>query len=498
MKNLHVAMIYEENRHSNFSKIENWAFDDFGVRIAPTPKCSAHEAYQSGIRIRTDYTDSEKFSTRLMTEGEIGCAFAHYSAIKNFFKNSESGSYLLLFESDAKIENQEGITKAVQKSIDLRLDFCKFGWQDLEESKDIVILDLDDDFIRYRKTWLCHAYMLSYEFAKFLIEYIEERCGLYTYDDLINDAISQTHSFFQLAHWRNSELVIQDPSYNSQTKAKPRETKSEVYGSFSVVSDLKHQGYLRLQDSLQNYNWEYENTILCHWHGHDMSESPGGFQKIIEMWNKLNELEIDDDSIIIHLDGYDTLVTCSPQTLIETWKANFDWEDRVAFGAEEVLWPPPENEDDPRNFGAPYLNSGCYIGLWKNLKIVFQEILSKYPDWRYNPRIFDRDDQEEIAKYAAKNPIIELDVSRCLFFNLNDLHENENLSLLFDPYTNDRRFVYQIDGDIPVRPCVLHGNGKSDEFLPTLLNWDLSASKGIFVSATQPQVDMLRIFPNNK
>jgi len=168
------------------------------------------------------------------------------------------------------------------------------------------------------------------------------------------------------------------------------------------------------------------NLIEVEWIGHDLSQKPGGGQKVMHLRKHLlddfDNGHVEDHDVILFCDSYDVIVNDSVDTLIERY---YDSAKSLLFAGENVCWPDLDVQDQQLELysnsgfvGSPYLNSGLFIGNARFLKSFLKGADIAIED----------DDQLFYQKEFLKNPVqIGIDYESYVFQCLANTDENEVL-----------------------------------------------------------------------
>lgn len=410
--------------------------------------------------------------------GEIGCALAH---IKAWEKVVELGRDCLILEDDAVPLHNDTYDRIRKLSTDGLIarhwDFMYLGRQRIMNDKPI-----DNDICEPGMSWLLHAYVLRPSGARKLLE-THYQNHLFSVDNYVPvmynngfDGIDEEFSSYEKmnAIAVTVDLFGQRYPYTAQTVDK-RLAHTSIDGSPEIFwpgTDPKEHLYCHLYcasdmnkadillDSLQRHQWGSSFNIFPideTWIGGSM-EGPGGAQKVLKLKSVLDLIE-DPEAIVVFTDAYDVMVLQGSDMVVRDWLENFDWKHKVTFAAENILWPGNTNKQvleqipgySHAGFGEyseAYLNSGCFIGLVKNVREVVEYAL----EFINKP---DDDDQAAYQMVYLQSELIELDDERILFQCLNDADQD---SISFDGQwcSNNRTRKH---------PLILHGNGPSKGML---------------------------------
>lgn len=184
--------------------------------------------------------------------------------------------------------------------------------------------------------------------------------------------------------------------------------------------------------------------------------------------NFLNE--IDDDEIILFLDGYDSIIVANEEEILSKY---IQLNKGVAFSAEINCWPDNDLAKlfPYTNSTFKYLNSGGFIGRSKLIKnILNQEVEEK-------TNFINSDQYLWIKRFLKNQKTIGLDYN-CKIFNtfysdlddelttdrsLSDDHMRKKLVWFRNNYSFQGSRIYNKETE--EYPCILHFNGVSKHLL---------------------------------
>ena len=178
----------------------------------------------------------------------------------------------------------------------------------------------------------------------------------------------------------------------------------------------------------------------------DDMKSFAGMPKIDAMRSFLKDLP--DQTIVLFMDGYDTIFTDNPALCIERfWQIGSD----IVFGAERALWPlatPEQTNQWPRT-GTPYryLNSGLYIVKAWALRAFFD---LEAEDDLGDDQLFCQHRYLICNKEESPKVSVSLDAEAYIFQN----HEADVQMLggqLWNPITNCCGVIYHGNGGVEAK-----------------------------------------------
>ena len=369
---------------------------------------------------------------RPMLVGEVGCAISHLRVWEKIANSDKNG---IILEEDA-----------VYTDIDLK-------------QIDSLLNEYDSVWLGHRENTMgywynAHAYAITPETARYLLCQGFSQ-SLVPVDEFLPFALTggEFGAYRGGLAEKKQNYFFQPPIVRQiERKYRPsaiEETEQVDIKNFHLITvATEKQKAVRLTDTAAKFGWPI--TILGSedsWR--DDMYGTGGFPKI-EFVRKFVE-DIDPDTIVIFMDGYDTFINDTKETVLERF-LGFDVD--LLIGAEENLWPDFDYGTDYPESHTPYryLNSGQYIGRAGAIKKFLEKTDEDEGDddqaffhrrflWHKNR--FDWDGAVNVA----------LDYEAYIFQN----HEPSVQKLgeqLYNPITG-------------CCPCTYHGNGgeyEKDEF----------------------------------
>jgi GR25 family glycosyltransferase involved in LPS biosynthesis len=410
---------------------------------------------------------------RNQTKGELGCALSHINIWKEVVK---SGNITMIFEDDARLTidietMREAIDDAYHILDSTDYEFIYMSRQNLQPCKETFI-HIYPDFVEPRYSWLTHAYMITPEGAAKLLACKEFMNHTIPVDEWVPFAIDKGYNNQLWSREKVAEPIkalaytnpnaIRQGSYLNQTSHTEPENSTIIYRTdpatvkyvvATVASDIKHGGFQILMDSLETHGWNLDacfNIITDDkWGGSDMS-GPGGGQKVNLLKAFIDEYELNDDIVLIFVDGYDVLLNATPWNLMRRWLENFD-TGSVTFAAEKSCWPDTAKAEememiaDHNGYSGEYvyLNSGTFIGRVKDIKAIVNWADIENSD----------DDQLHYQQQYINGGLIELDHNCLLFQTMSRAMDDVEI----DPM--DGNIINKVFGTMPM---ILHGNGDEE------------------------------------
>ena len=205
----------------------------------------------------------------------------------------------------------------------------------------------------------------------------------------------------------------------------------------------------------------------------------GHFMKDLEVINYLKNPQINDQDIIIFVDGFDTLLLSGKEEIIEKFKTfNCD----ILLSVENVGSLSFIHSAVFQKVKGKFINTGLYMGYAKALREFLQDMYSQEFDKKSN--------QKTWANYLErKNDYsqIELDINSEIFLNYSFTTTNKIIS------KNKR--VYLEDSI----PCFIQGNGCED--LSKIIkntgyqDYDINSDKRTFKVIESNLKSIIHIYP---
>ena len=343
---------------------------------------------------------------RKMLIGEFGCAVSHLRVWGRIASSNMNG---IILEEDAI--------------------FSSINVSEVDE----LLKKNDSVWLGYRLNSLgywynCHAYAITPETAKTLIDGFSD--AIIPVDEWVPLKLKNRKNFFYMP-----EIVTQ---ISRDARPSTIEGEEKVINFYMVTVATEPEKMWALEQSAKKYYIEITNLGENHpWR--DSMTTLGGMPKI----QLVNEYlaTIDGEDIVLFMDGYDTFLADSPQTILERF---IQMEADIVFGAESECWPLPENASLWPDTGTPYryLNSGLYIGRAKAL----HDFISQSQDGSSN-----NDDQLYCQNRYLNNKTpwkVKLDTEGYIFQN----HEPD-IRVVEGQLWNDKTGCCG---------CIYHGNGGDD------------------------------------
>ncbi len=171
--------------------------------------------------------------------------------------------------------------------------------------------------------------------------------------------------------------------------------------------------------------------------------------------------DVDDNELVLFVDAFDVLLLPDAANIARIFADSFTAA-KVVLGGEKACSPDksltPVFPDLDYNKPFQFLNSGSYIGLVKNVKMMLEDVSSDIAEHHAftgaSPMALD--DQRWFTRYYLRNPgVAQMDVEGVMFHTLHDI-EPEELSIKKD----EAGVVTGLNSNVTgVSPCLIHGNG---------------------------------------
>ena len=365
---------------------------------------------------------------RRITKGEVGCILSHIKAWKICLDLQEP---ILILEDDVEVVDSsypEKIAHYIKE-----YDFLYIAKRLVEGAPEHINNDLETPAFSY---W-CSAYCITPKVALALLDYFNTK-PLIPADEVV-PAILDLHRWphlnqnlgFKSASFKKNLIQPVAGAFSMSETEKPEHIwKDYAMHILTVATDeSKAQKLLNRQHNILNLG---KDKL---WKGGTM-EGPGGGQKINLIRDYL--YKINDDDIIMFVDGYDTFIDVSEDVILERY---FSFRKEVVFSSELTCWPDKSLADqfpDPPEYGYKYLNSGTFIGTVRELKKIFAEKIQDHED-----------DQLYVQKqYLSGKFDIALDYESYIFMCLSGLEDSVAI-----------KNNWIVNTDTNCTTCVIHGNG---------------------------------------
>ena len=464
-------------------------FMDYSV-LRASNITDAQEAIDAGIvrfdREWADRVGGGRIGRRTMTLGEVGCALSHVRAWHSIAEElgpTETEKYAIVFEDDAvlSVDFPSRIRDVVESATKNNADFVYLAYRSSDINERIEV----DEYLQTCVfNWWALAYMVTGSAAAKLASssklYLQNLIPVDDYlpiilgttDGWTEDFIGTRLNCFtvmgeQLAmpDYDNNEGVSDTEKSDialTQTQVQVEDDTPLVI--FTVATDSDHFGYQSLRRSAGFFG----HTLINLGEG----KKWGGYNTKLILMKEALEKIMDDDQLVLFVDGYDTILQRGPEDIIERFEHLLEefqqqnGEEAIFFGAEHNCWPSEEvcsQYEKGTEYSSPYsyLNSGTYIGRVGLIRALLEDVPSRP----------DEDDQlymsKQLVRYVQSGgdsgvPIV-LDSERILFHALL----NNEPSWTIEEGNDGYHWLYQ-DGVIP---AVLHGQGPAKHTLIGMSNY---------------------------
>lgn len=363
---------------------------------------------------------------RRLTKGEIGCILSHIQAWKLCIDINEP---IIVLEDDVQILDNDYERKA-EKYIEL-YDFVYLAKRYIEGETIQINKEVETPGFCY---W-CAAYAIRPSVALFLVKYFENN-SLIPADEIV-PAVLNLHRDPKLnlnTNFTSCGFIenLIEPKPNALERSLT-EIPTQIWEDYSlhivtVATDKNKASKLFKTPGVINLGEGVE------WKGGNMALGPGGGQKLNLLKNYL--LHVQDNDIILFLDGYDTFIHKSEEEILQRY---FGFRKEIVFSAEKTCWPDESLKDlFPETGGYKYLNSGSFIGTAKEIKKLLEL-----------PILDEEDDQLYLQqRYLTGKYDIALDYESYIFLCMSGLED----SIGFDN-------GWIINEETNCTTCIVHGNG---------------------------------------
>ena len=310
---------------------------------------------------------------RRMTLNEIACAISHYNLWKKCVELDEP---ILVLEDDVVFLPESNFDLNHAKGLLRSFDMVYLDHTEMMPNKKVILSDLSIPHYPY----LCSSYVISPGGAAKLIESRFNEL-IIPVDEFIPMMLGVDHTKHTITtNPAIKSVLVQAQSYYSgigffkaiaYEDIRPfRQESREILGSdiesgrvlnsslhaLTVATD-ESKSYM-LKESASKFDINVSNLGRgVEWVGGDMTGAGGG-QKLKLVRKYLEEVE--DESIILFLDGYDVFINDDLNTIVNRFRSfNCD----ALFAAEKTCWPDENIAHHFPESSTPYryLNSGLYI-----------------------------------------------------------------------------------------------------------------------------------------
>ena len=421
-----------------------------------------------GNKMNVCKTWLDPLEERPLTPGEVGCILSHIIAWTQIVKTNKPA---VILEDDLFLATTNYNEKQIEEKLtDFDLVYLSKWNMDME------MVGLDDLFEHPGYCYWTAAYALSVEGAQKLLntvalqnlipadEYLPMMMGL----SPLADKYPQFNDLPKLKGLAYKENVLHPHARETDIGKTDTENTDRFkdWKEFKVISVATESAKAdNLVLSAHNNGIEVELLGVSEpWQGGVMADGPGGGHKVHYLRSRLRN--IDDNDIVMFVDGYDVVINDTEEALITRFK---QFGADVVFGAEPILWPDTSIADQfpevhTRN---RFLNSGGFIGRASVIKEMLRGDIGKGDDDQlYYQQIF-----------LSKKFNIKLDVENYIFQCVSATANALSISPNNQVY-NRETGCYS---------CVLHGNGgeQDKKAYKTLVNQLLNKGSVIPVNLSK-------------
>lgn len=255
------------------------------------------------------------------------------------------------------------------------------------------------------------------------------------------------------------KIVTPYPKYIKQ------EIKEPKLHVITVITDENNKRYRMLMESAEMQNIKIRPLVSKLPVGH----GNGGFGMKLKMMANFVQ-GIDDDDVILFIDGYDVLITGTSNTIISRYKELIGSEKKAVFGAEVYPWPDKDKgdmyPDHVKQLKSPFkfLNSGCYISYCSVLRNLFDSM--KLDSYSQSELISIDDQRMWTNTYFNNTHLIILDHNNYLFCCMVDIlhHLEIRNNHWYNTLTETFPLVFHANGSFIIK------NFLFDRIFPTIKN----------------------------
>lgn len=465
-----VYVINVERNQDKFEKVKRRLRaalkDSIAIeRIDAVDRDTLTEEWLNDKGIKPSPTWREPWSNRTFTKGDIACALSHAKAWEKIILDKVEVA--LLLEDDAVLQDNfvEGCQKiSEEKGKDF--DYVYLARSKLSKDEEERV---SDTLVRPKYSYWCLASLITLKGAKklFVPEYFE---NLIPSDEYMpsrtcdgggniqaNSLFGDLEKLNAFAVRDGQNLVLpEDKAFeNSETgKGEPMELKSK-YDYINNALKLKvvttateeTDGLIRLKESALRYGIPLKVLgIEKDWTGGNVSrlENPGGGQKINLLKEYLKRDEgLNDDDLIVFVDGYDVVFTGPIEFVLERYK---NFKSKVVFAGERSCWPDEGLASSYPQTDSPYryLNSGTFIGTVSELRKITEEPIS------------DTDDDQLYYSHKLLSGQYDMELDhRCVIFQPTEGCWDD-VDYMIPPEHSEGNLINKL---FNTTPCIVHGNG---------------------------------------
>lgn len=455
------------NRSINkFHRVENRlkkAFGDVEIeRVSAIDREELTEGWLNEKGVVPSPLWKEPWGNRTFTKGDIACAISHMKAWEKIILDGTKVALLLEDDVVLKDDFKEGC-QHIENEIKV-FDYIYLARNPVSKDSELVV---SEHLVRPKYSYWCLASLISSSGAKKLLsqdyiknlipsdEYIPSRVSHDSVSPVAEKLFNHLEKLDSYSYINNIAIPEESAFINSETgKGEPMELETKHN---YINNDLKLKivtaatedtdGLKRLQESASRYGIPLKVLGLeKSWTGGEVArlENPGGGQKINLLKPYLQELE--DDDILVFVDGYDVVFTGAIEDALEAF--NNDFPKDIVFSAEKSCWPDSGLADSYPKVDSEYrfLNSGTFIGKVSELKkVTEEEILDTDDDQLYYTRkLLSGQYSMQLDSFCSIFQTIEAAWGDIKYIHTSEDGEGNLINKVFD-----------------TKPIMVHGNGST-------------------------------------
>jgi GR25 family glycosyltransferase involved in LPS biosynthesis len=460
-----IYVINVDRNIHKFNRVKNRLKKTLGdveiERIQAVDREELTEAWLNEKGVTPSPLWKEPWGNRTFTKGDIACALSHMKAWEKIILDGTKVALLLeddvVFEEDF-VEGCQNIENEIKA-----FDYIYLARNLI--SDEFLDLPVSEHLVRPSYNYWCLASLISssgakklrcQDYVKNLIpsdEYVPARVSHDYAAPVADKLFNHLEKLDSYAYIHNIAIPEEMAWINSETaKGEPMELESKHN---YINNDLKLKivttatedtdGLKRLRESASRYGIPLKVLGLeKSWTGGEVArlEDPGGGQKINLLKPYLQEL--DDDDILVFVDGYDVVFTRDIESALEAFNNNFPKD--VVFSAEKACWPDSGLTNSYPKVDSEYrfLNSGTFIGKVSELKKITEE------------EILDTDDDQlyYTKKLLSGRYSMQLDYSCSIFQTIEAAWDD--IKYIHNKYDGRGDLINEV---FDTRPIMVHGNG---------------------------------------
>lgn len=427
------------------------------------------ELKKKGYNVSSTWTSPTHYHQKHISPGEVGCYLSHYGIYQECLENKTE--IAVIFEDDVIIpENFNTQLDSILEDLKgLDWEFCFLSrcprandgmWRDSFNRPLNIIEDIpiNDKFVFPAFSyWMC-AYIINKKGMDKMINFNPNK-----YIIPMDEILPLFGLISPYKYWENYYNI----DFNNPLKivslknliANPKQDAFSFSDTDGGQQSVFTEGFLHnihllatgteMVPGLQQFIDSCEKNDLKYtimglnqpWHGGNMSEGPGGGQKINFLINQIKDMH--DEQVVLVTDSYDVVMNTHN---IDIANKFYKFSKKIIFASETSCWPDESLKSRyPKiNIQNKFLNSGGFIGRVKDIKKILP--MEDYV-------ISHSDDQLYYTyQYLAKPYLIELDYNCEIFQCLNSIGNDFDIINL-----NQRNYFYNKLTD--TIPAQIHGNG---------------------------------------